>query len=303
MDNCQGVPGGITRDGSCKLNNLVPETIFGKMKALPGGNTLGKWGVPGSGGGGGGGSAPGNTPPAASPPKATTTKVASPVTTTKAPGAGPVKPSPEASTKKTSPTSPPKPNNPAGPVYQPTKPAGKPTKPAPMPTSGPVKGPAGPPSGGSNTLVTSYISETVVVMTTITLPGPAPTGGSSVKNGLAYKGCFSDDRFKRVLSGIEFANVGHKQVTNTKCVAYCKERGFKLAGTEFGGQCFCGNELKGSKSIAEATCDMPCEGDAKQMCGGGLALSVYDTKAKKVVGRERRALPMNRHQHMHARSN
>jgi hypothetical protein len=84
-----------------------------------------------------------------------------------------------------------------------------------------------------------------------------------------------------VLSGITFANVGQHAVTNTKCVAYCENAGFSIAGTEYGGQCFCGNELVGSSSIDESSCDMPCEGDGSQTCGGGLALSVYTTGAKK----------------------
>ena len=95
----------------------------------------------------------------------------------------------------------------------------------------------------------------------------------------------------RVLSGIKFASVGQHAVTNTKCVAYCSAAGYSMAGTEYGGQCFCGNALVGSQSVADAQCDMPCEGDNAQTCGGSLTLSVYSTSSK-----SRRAL---RHMHRH----
>jgi len=61
----------------------------------------------------------------------------------------------------------------------------------------------------------------------------------------------------------------------TGCIAYCDAKGFSMAGTEYAGQCFCGNELVNSSLLSECVCDMKCEGDATQTCGGGLALSVY----------------------------
>ena len=81
----------------------------------------------------------------------------------------------------------------------------------------------------------------------------------------------------RVLSGITFADLGNGQVTTTGCVSYCDSNGYSIAGTEYGGQCFCGNSLaSSSQQLAASSCDMPCEGDASQICGGGLALSVYE---------------------------
>lgn len=284
MDKCPNVPGGITTSGECHIDNLVPETIFGKMSKLPGGNSIGQWGVDASGGGGGGGSA-------APPTKPTTSKA-----TNSAPAPTTSKAAPIKSTASSKPVSS-NPNNPIGPIRVPTKAASSLASAPPKPTSGPSEPVAGsPPADG---VVTSYVSEETVVWTTVTLPPPSATGTpeSNIAAGWGYKGCFSDKTFERALSGIEFANIGHKQVTNTKCVNYCSSRGFSLAGTEFGGQCFCGNELKGSKSIGEETCNMPCEGDASQKCGGGLALTVFEGKPKKMV---RRASHFHRHMHAHS---
>jgi hypothetical protein len=118
-----------------------------------------------------------------------------------------------------------------------------------------------------------------MVYTTVTVPGTAPTNAAKPDvDGWKYYGCYQDTR-ARVLTGIKLANIGNHQVTNTKCVAYCGAKGFSMAGTEYGGQCFCGNELVGSSKIAESECDMPCEGGASETCGGGMALSVYTSKS------------------------
>lgn len=139
-------------------------------------------------------------------------------------------------------------------------------------------------------------------MTTVTADGPAPTsvpttgngtttGGDDI-SGFTYTGCFADSRAgTRVLSGITFANIGTHAVSNTNCAAYCSTAGYSMAGTEYGGQCFCGNELVGSSALDASRCDMPCEGDAKETCGGGLALSVYTAVAKK----EKRSRHLHRH--------
>jgi hypothetical protein len=126
------------------------------------------------------------------------------------------------------------------------------------------------------TLVTSYVAQT-------TAPAPAqtsPATSSSVAAGWSYYGCYSDNLNARVLTGVTFANIGNHEVTNTKCVAYCEARGYSLAGTEYGGQCFCDNELTGSSAIDETKCNMPCEGDSTETCGGPVALSVYSNSAK-----------------------
>jgi hypothetical protein len=133
----------------------------------------------------------------------------------------------------------------------------------------------------------------------VTKPGAAPAStpgsSSSVAAGWSYHGCYSDSlgNGNRALSGIEFADIGNHEVTNTKCVAYCEAAGYSMAGTEYGGQCFCGNELSGSKAVDESQCNMTCEGGATETCGGSLTLSVYS----KSGSTKRRS----RHLHQHVR--
>ncbi|KAI0398059.1 heme peroxidase [Xylariaceae sp. FL0594] len=62
------------------------------------------------------------------------------------------------------------------------------------------------------------------------------------------------------------------------CAAFCGgEGGYKFFGTEYGDECYCGSAF-GNGSVAATTgdCDMACSGDAKQLCGAGNRLSVYE---------------------------
>lgn len=101
----------------------------------------------------------------------------------------------------------------------------------------------------------------------------------------SYLGCYSDNLSARVLNGVEFADLGEGKVTSTACISYCKKAGFSMAGTEYAGECFCGTDLGASSKIAANKCNMKCDGDASQVCGGSLALSVYgkasETSSKK----------------------
>ena len=102
------------------------------------------------------------------------------------------------------------------------------------------------------------------------------------------------------MTGIQFADIGIHEVTNTKCVAYCAAQGYSMAGTEYAGQCFCANTFTGGAApLSEASCDMACEGDASETCGGSLALSVYSTKS--AGAKVRRSGYNSRHLHAHAR--
>lgn len=122
----------------------------------------------------------------------------------------------------------------------------------------------------------------------IEAPAPAkPSAGSSppatnpsspglaLPIGWTSAGCHTDKVNPRSLRGVNLANIGAK-MTTVGCVAYCDKRGFKIAGTEYAGQCFCGNELLDSQKAAETVCNMPCEGDKSQICDGAAALSLYE---------------------------
>lgn len=113
-------------------------------------------------------------------------------------------------------------------------------------------------------------------------------------NVWSYIGCYSDKLSARVLNGVEFANLGSGKVTSTGCIDYCEKAGFSMAGTEYAGECFCGNELSQSSKIGADQCNMTCDGDASEVCGGSLALSVYGKGGKTLSKKSNRHFSRHR---------
>ncbi|KAM4060227.1 carbohydrate binding domain-containing protein [Hirsutella rhossiliensis] len=91
-------------------------------------------------------------------------------------------------------------------------------------------------------------------------------------------GCFTDDSTKgRTLSWPVKADAS--SFTTKKCLAACEKGGFPFAGTEYGGECWCGVVLANDTAkVHESECNMPCRGDASDKCGGRARLSLYVAK-------------------------
>jgi hypothetical protein len=90
-----------------------------------------------------------------------------------------------------------------------------------------------------------------------------------------YLGCFKDQgqilsAKGRDLDGLRQDDPG---LTAARCVEICRNRGFAYAGLQNGKQCYCGNSYGRLGRVAN--CDMPCSGNAKEMCGGWWANSIY----------------------------
>ncbi|KFA78018.1 hypothetical protein S40288_05246 [Stachybotrys chartarum IBT 40288] len=67
--------------------------------------------------------------------------------------------------------------------------------------------------------------------------------------------------------------------TTDSCLSACKQDGFPFAGTEYGRECYCGSVLANHTVPAPAAeCNMPCQGDASDTCGGRSRLNVYVAK-------------------------
>ena len=141
----------------------------------------------------------------------------------------------------------------------------------------------------------------VTVTSYYTADGPAPTGSTapavSVSNenvtlpaGWTSSGCHSDAVSPRSLSGKVLAYWG-EAITSSGCAKYCDEQGFSIAGTEYGEQCFCGNDLTQSEVRDASTCDMECKGSAGETCGGEGALSVFVKDGILAVGTRSASTP------------
>ncbi|KAL2141982.1 hypothetical protein VTI28DRAFT_1764 [Corynascus sepedonium] len=94
--------------------------------------------------------------------------------------------------------------------------------------------------------------------------GPTP----AELDGAPYVGCFQEGP-QRVLP---FKGVSTPDMTAAKCAANCE--GYTYFGTEYGSECYCGNDLPTNTAL-ESECSMTCSGDSSQLCGAGDRLTVY----------------------------
>lgn len=86
-----------------------------------------------------------------------------------------------------------------------------------------------------------------------------------------YVGCYRDQA-ARDLAG---ANLESSDMTPSRCQAFCLERGFGFAATQYGSQCYCGSSFGKYGQIADSECNMGCPGNSQEKCGGRWANSVY----------------------------
>ena len=280
MDKCPGLIGGLNDPStSCNIPSAIQETITGELEALPGNNPVTGWGTNVVAPAAGSSSISAASSPSASAVSAAGSAPASaiyPVSSAPASAVYPVSSTPAS----------------ISPVAS--------SAPIPVSTTGYSDSDSGygdtgsgsesSSGSGSGTIETSVSSSSPATATN-SPSTPSATGNGSAPAGWSYYGCYSDSLSERVLTGITFANLGNGKVTSTGCVAYCEAEGYSMAGTEYAGQCFCGNYLVGSTLQADSLCNMKCEGDPTQICGGSLTLSVY----KKSNSMRRRHMHLNKH--------
>lgn len=160
------------------------------------------------------------------------------------------------------------------------------TKPANCPGGAAVRSSSSGPSPATTAGLTPTTTS-VPVPTTSAAAGPRPTdtvppsGGysemsppsvNSTSGEWKGAGCFLDALNPRSL-GSRPQWWGQK-ISSSNCVEHCDSIRAKYAGTENGGQCFCGNELLKSAS-RPGKCTSKCEGDGSEICGGPGHLSIY----------------------------
>ncbi|KOS19608.1 putative fungistatic metabolite [Escovopsis weberi] len=150
----------------------------------------------------------------------------------------------------------------------------------------PCGGNATEPCGGSNRLTLFNTSQ-------ITGPqvNPGPDGWTS-------QGCYSEGTTGRALAtGLN--GVPGDQMTVAKCTAGCQSAGFSLAGVEYAGECYCGNQISnGAKPDASGGCTMTCNGNGTEFCGGPGHLNLYSKGSFRPRGED--ALTPGQHSHLSA---
>ena len=87
-----------------------------------------------------------------------------------------------------------------------------------------------------------------------------------------YAGCYADSGNPPALSFR--SHLDQQNMTVETCVATCKGNGYRYAGLEYYGICFCGQTVNGP-ALSEDQCSYPCTGNPSQTCGGSNIISIY----------------------------
>ncbi|BES92733.1 bacteria Hypothetical protein protein [Nesidiocoris tenuis] len=97
-------------------------------------------------------------------------------------------------------------------------------------------------------------------------------------DGLKYLACFKENSITdRLLKGAQ--EEFRQSLSPDICMSFCKTKGMRYFGLEYSFECFCSNERPSLKNTAdEDECDMKCEGNPRETCGGALRISVYDSE-------------------------
>ncbi|KAG4437093.1 hypothetical protein IFR05_007427 [Cadophora sp. M221] len=94
----------------------------------------------------------------------------------------------------------------------------------------------------------------------------------------ALYGCYKEGINGRALTTNMDVPGGGNNLTVASCINACSNAGFVLSGVEFGGECYCGNQFSYQSKPASngfKGCNVPCNGNATELCGGGDYLDVY----------------------------
>ncbi|KAJ3925140.1 MAG: hypothetical protein NXY57DRAFT_907426 [Lentinula lateritia] len=102
------------------------------------------------------------------------------------------------------------------------------------------------------------------------IPSSPPT---LYKSYWSYSGCFVDDTTQRTLAQQVYPDSGI--VTPPSCADTCAFYGYTVMGTEFGGECWCGNTTNSASQLPDTSCTMTCTADRDYLCGDAARLSVY----------------------------
>ncbi|WRT68982.1 uncharacterized protein IL334_005964 [Kwoniella shivajii] len=103
---------------------------------------------------------------------------------------------------------------------------------------------------------------------------PAYSYSNTVVNGYVKTACLQEVA-NRALRGAAYKD--ESGMTVETCTQYCSDRGYIMAGLEYGSECYCGSALVGGATLllTSGECKMACVGDSTENCGGPNAMWLY----------------------------
>ena len=143
------------------------------------------------------------------------------------------------------------------------------------------------PVGGATGTVGSVTSSVVDTATgaagtataTLSSAGSSATGSVSIPAPWQSAGDIAEGLNGRALTG---GSISGSDMTYEKCLGWCSSHGYVLCGMEYSQECYGGNKLENGAALSRTAshpANMPCAGNAQQMCGGSAILSLFVTPA------------------------
>ena len=130
------------------------------------------------------------------------------------------------------------------------------------------------PTGGSTIAPVPHTAQAQTALPT--------TAAGGLPLGWMYKGCYTDNIGARVLPTLlPWQQPNNSNLTIQSCIRVCDQLGYSITGLEHFNQCFCGNAIYNGGTLApsKSDCDLPCTGNATEVCGGYNRLSIYSYEA------------------------
>lgn len=102
-------------------------------------------------------------------------------------------------------------------------------------------------------------------------------------DGFHSLGCYTDSQSARTLSTYLPTSDGIVFVRG--CIELCQSKGFTFCGVEYGKECYGGyGILNGAQKADPASCNMPCNGNRTEKCGGSNRINLYQADGQPACG-------------------
>lgn len=142
--------------------------------------------------------------------------------------------------------------------------------------------------GGPNRLDVYDFNNAISSLPTSTTSSTSKTSASAsvtttsiALSGWTSLGCYTDSVGARTLA-TQIYSIPGASMTIELCTAACLAAGFPLAGVEYAGECYCGTAFAnggGPAPDGNSLCNMACNGNTAEKCGGPNRLNVYSHTA------------------------
>ncbi|KAI6709198.1 hypothetical protein B2J93_7733 [Marssonina coronariae] len=115
---------------------------------------------------------------------------------------------------------------------------------------------------------------------------PATSVNATISAGdkhYTYYGCYAEPDANST-NGLRALNPGKMEsrddMTVATCLSYCADGGWAFAGLEYTKECWCAPLVTSlATKLDDSACDLACQGNTSERCGGSLRLSVYGQKS------------------------